>query len=747
MLLRSKRIVKMEGDDTFERNDRELVSESELDVVEETIDQNPIVDMTGETSSKEAESKLSEGREDKNKSQEDTERERSGDQLSNMLRGILNEFKEQIQSQIQTQHSQTHEKIDQINSQISSRMETQINGINTQFQTQQMQIHEKIDQINSQISNRMETQISGINTQIQTQQSQIHEQISQINSQISSRDESIKETLETIKENVNLIRGEVLVEVERNISQIRGEIEMNRVEVENKVDRIQSELEKQRGQAENNLDIIRRDMKAQEGQMTTLENKFIVINTELELVNQRMQTAEQSLRNQLREMDDDRERLETRLNNMNSQLESLGPRGVTYTGAERRNESRGISPDLPGPSSSVPNNVNLREHHIRSSTQNFVLNEISMPKFANKDNEHPIRFLRELEHFFELRAVPSELRNSVLRHSLYGDCLNWYDLQITDDMPYSEVRNQFVAHFWDEVKQSECRWEVIHGRYDTKKFKCMADYFMKMGQKAKYLDPEIPTSEFLAHMANHFPSDIRSALIISKPRDAKEMLRLLKELQPSVYGNASFHDRQRDERNPVKKTEQNSFSKGRAPPHINCVQGRDENQILNRQAPRQGNQTAGGSSGDYGQNNSNHYDRNGNRNNNQNRGGNQPGRRNNNGFRNNNWNQNRNPRIHYIDLTNDREQRDYRPHWWRRRAYNNYWRPRNYFHRYNPYRNNYRRERPNNDRPENAPNENGGAEQRVGELIRNQNNRRDLQDPNFHGGDPEPRDLNAEVAQ
>jgi hypothetical protein len=62
----------------------------------------------------------------------------------------------------------------------------------------------------------------------------------------------------------------------------------------------------------------------------------------------------------------------------------------------------------------------------------------------------------------------------------------------------------------------------------------MCDYFLKMGQLAKFLDPAISSKELISLVANHFPTETRSAIIISKPKSFKETMQLLKELQVGI---------------------------------------------------------------------------------------------------------------------------------------------------------------------------------------------------------------------
>ena len=113
-------------------------------------------------------------------------------------------------------------------------------------------------------------------------------------------------------------------------------------------------------------------------------------------------------------------------------------------------------------------------------------------------------------------------------------------MQAGPDTSYEEFKEIFLGHFWDQNRQSQIRWEVTNGKYDPKRQRSMVDYFINIGQCAKYLVPEIPTGELISMIANHFPPDIRSAIIIKRPCDIPEMMKLLKDLQPARYKTYVF---------------------------------------------------------------------------------------------------------------------------------------------------------------------------------------------------------------
>ena len=56
-------------------------------------------------------------------------------------------------------------------------------------------------------------------------------------------------------------------------------------------------------------------------------------------------------------------------------------------------------------------------------------------------------------------------------------------------------------------------------------------YLMKIAQIAKFLEPPIEERELISLIAGHFPSEIRSVIIVARPNTLKETMKLLKDLQ------------------------------------------------------------------------------------------------------------------------------------------------------------------------------------------------------------------------
>ena len=59
----------------------------------------------------------------------------------------------------------------------------------------------------------------------------------------------------------------------------------------------------------------------------------------------------------------------------------------------------------------------------------------------------------------------------------------------------------------------------------------MAEYLIELAQLARLLNPPLENSKFLDMAIQHYPQDVRSALIVAKPANFGEAITLLKQLQ------------------------------------------------------------------------------------------------------------------------------------------------------------------------------------------------------------------------
>ena len=115
----------------------------------------------------------------------------------------------------------------------------------------------------------------------------------------------------------------------------------------------------------------------------------------------------------------------------------------------------------------------------------------------------------------------------IVRNCLTNNAASWFEMLNTTETVYSEFKRKFLEH-WERTRQEEIRLKLSQGKFDPKGHLKMADYFIQMGQLSRLLELPIPTEELINLIANHYTPDIRSAIIVSKPRNCEAMVNLLK---------------------------------------------------------------------------------------------------------------------------------------------------------------------------------------------------------------------------
>ena len=461
------------------------------------------------------------------------------------------------------------------------------------------------------------------------------------------------------------------------------------------------------------------------------------LQSRVETSNARVDITENHVRTQIRDFDERSELLEMRVNECeNRNGENSDRNEVEILGT--------IAPTSEDQHSRPRNNHNDKSVHasntvrgqapILSLPSNFI-NEVNLPKFFNKNSEHPLKFLKDLEQYFTLRSVPEHLKISVVKHALQAETRTWLELYESDDLTYDSFKSIFEDHFWGIQRQTGVRNEIVHGKYDAKKNRNIVDYAIQLHQKAQYLTPKFKTHELVSHIANHYSPDIRSSIIVCKPQNIKDLIQLLKELQPTSYGRNPHIDRHSD--NVDSKDNFNFYSGEGANNYTSnktvgprSPQKNNSHRSSNSPPPNSNNQTDS-HPGHFNENRkpfSNNYRPNNFQNRNQGNFNRSQG---------NTWNrQNFKPRINHINFdSGNGNWNNNTPHWFRRRKYNNnHFRSRHYSHRYNPYPHNGNNNgNPSNNNHNNNRNNNGqnhnGNNGRAGRTRGNRNRRQEQQNP------------------
>ena len=139
--------------------------------------------------------------------------------------------------------------------------------------------------------------------------------------------------------------------------------------------------------------------------------------------------------------------------------------------------------------------------------------------------------MNALEDSFDLKETPESHKMMLVKNSLTGSALGWYQIFLSKDTSYDHFRCNFLEFYWDHSKQALLRERINHGKFQPKSKRDMVDYLIELAQLSRLLNPPLKDDEFFNLAIQHFPQEVRSALIVAKPADFGEAVSLLKKLQ------------------------------------------------------------------------------------------------------------------------------------------------------------------------------------------------------------------------
>ena len=565
--------------------------------------------------------------------------------------------------------------------QINKTDTDQIQMLLTQIMLKMSEQQEDTQKQLNEMQAETQKQLGEIKNNNQTLQNTIQESIEKGNARIEKK---IQSEIQEIHEKINLNNSQIREEISDNLNKVQGEIESNVARLENG---LRAEVETVKRTIHDNQDRV----KETSGQLTVLESRIIELHTQLEVVNERVALSENTLRATNKEIERNNDKI-------NSQINSLKSIAEKESNSNPNEESVEQIPIIQIDENEPLAGQNLREENINcnsnvrpsvhsGSINNVSLNEIKLPRFSGNENDHPLRYIRDLELFFELRGIPERLKLSIVKNSFSESALWWMELNISPQTSYTEFKTMFIQNYWTISRQNNIRVEIVNGRYDPKKHRSYSEYFIMMSQKARDLQPVILQEELFSCLAKHFPSDIRAAIVVTRPQNAQEMLQLLRELQPSTGEKLAISDL-RSESQSGKKKEGNFCHGERACDAPNAPS--EEKNGKNRMQNNPNNNTRNHDNRKF--NNGNRY----NNNFNQYRNQGSPGQNNRfqknsqgNWGRNSNFNSNRGPHLNNINFHRGGSNNANVPHWWKRPRWNGRpWRTSSNNRRFTPYWNN-----------------------------------------------------------
>lgn len=154
-------------------------------------------------------------------------------------------------------------------------------------------------------------------------------------------------------------------------------------------------------------------------------------------------------------------------------------------------------------------------------------------KFTDDMAQHPVAFVRQLEQYFTLAGVHGDFQLACALDCLEGAPAVWGEAFRQDFKDFDDFRAAFLKEFWGEQRQRDVRMGLYGGTYSRSVALSMADYFLQLVTKARYLTPPMHDGEVIAVALHHYPLAIERTLLAANPSSVAEALALLRKLDYS----------------------------------------------------------------------------------------------------------------------------------------------------------------------------------------------------------------------
>jgi hypothetical protein len=164
--------------------------------------------------------------------------------------------------------------------------------------------------------------------------------------------------------------------------------------------------------------------------------------------------------------------------------------------------------------------------------QNYIVSDVTMPKFVDSSEENPIRFLGELDSYFMLKRVPESLRLQIAFRAISDTYVRqWVESVQTDFKNYGEFKEAFINLLWGQSVQAQVRNSIYLDKFNKQSGETLSSHFLKYSGKAAYLTPKLSEFDLVSAIAAHYPNHIGRALIASNANTIQSALSFLRRIE------------------------------------------------------------------------------------------------------------------------------------------------------------------------------------------------------------------------
>jgi len=169
---------------------------------------------------------------------------------------------------------------------------------------------------------------------------------------------------------------------------------------------------------------------------------------------------------------------------------------------------------------------------ICSANKFMAPSDLTLPRFDDSSKVNAIFFLRQLDEFMKLKAVPVQFQLAIAFRSVTDPiAVQWLSTISSSIHNYEQFKLAFKRNFWSASKQSIIKCSIYQDRYQRGSDLSMSEHFLKYAVLASYLEPKMSDVEFMDAIKFHYPTYVQNSLATAQLTSIQDGLDLLKRLE------------------------------------------------------------------------------------------------------------------------------------------------------------------------------------------------------------------------
>jgi hypothetical protein len=174
----------------------------------------------------------------------------------------------------------------------------------------------------------------------------------------------------------------------------------------------------------------------------------------------------------------------------------------------------------------------MPSNQVCSASSFIAPSDLTLPYFHDCAKVNAVFFLKQLDDFMKLKAVPVRFQLAIARKAVTDPiAVDWLSAIAPNLQDYEQFKVAFRRNFWPASKQSIVKCSSYQDRYQKGLSLSMSEHFLKYAVLASYLVPKMTDVELMDALKFHFPIYVQNSFAAAQLTGVQDALDLLKRLE------------------------------------------------------------------------------------------------------------------------------------------------------------------------------------------------------------------------